>query len=42
MNNQPITKAKIKWAESADRKDGTINELYSSLTVKCSEMPASF
>jgi hypothetical protein len=42
MNNETLTKAKIKRAESADRKDSTTNELHSSLTVKCSEMPASF
>ena len=39
---KPITKAKIKRAESADRKDSATIKLYSSLTVKCSEMPAFF
>jgi len=37
-----LTKAKIKRAESADRKGITTNKLHRSLTVKCSEMPASF
>jgi hypothetical protein len=36
------TKAKIKRAESADKKDNTTNKLHRSLKVKCSEMPASF
>jgi hypothetical protein len=37
-----ITKAKIKRAESANLKGITSNKLYRRLTVKCSEMPASF
>jgi len=41
-NNETLTKAKIKRAESADMEDSTTNELHRSLTVKCSEMPASF
>ena len=36
------TKAKIKREKSVDMKDGTTNEIHSSLTVKYSEMPASF
>lgn len=39
---QPITKAKIKRAISANLKGRTTNKLYRRLTVKCSEMPASF
>ena len=39
---QPITKAKIKRADSANLKDFATNKLYRRLTVKCSEMPASF
>jgi hypothetical protein len=39
---QPLTKAKIKRAESANLKGSTSNKLYRRLTVKCSEMPASF
>jgi len=39
---QPVTKAKIKRAESADRKGSTANNLYCSLTVKCSKLPAFF
>lgn len=37
-----ITKAKIKQADSANLKGIATNRLYSRLTVKCSEMPASF
>lgn len=37
-----LTKAKIKRAESANLKGSATNKLYRSLTVKCSEMPASF
>ena len=40
--NETPTKAKIKRAESANLKGSASNKLYSSLTVKCSEMPASF
>jgi len=39
---QPITKAKIKRAESGNLKGITTNKPYRGLTVKCSEMPASF
>jgi hypothetical protein len=39
---QPITKAKIKRADSANLKGIASNKLHRSLTVKCSEMPASF
>jgi len=39
---QAVTKAKIKRAESANLKGCTTNKLYRNLTVKCSEMPASF
>jgi len=41
-NAQLVTKAKIKRAESANLKGGASNKLYRRLTVKCSEMPASF
>ena len=37
-----ITKAKIKRAESADKKDSAPNKLYSSLKVKCTKLPACF
>jgi DNA-directed RNA polymerase subunit RPC12/RpoP len=37
-----LTKAEIKRAESGILKGSTIKKLYRSLTVKCSEMPASF
>ena len=36
------TKAKIKRAESTNLKGISINKLHRRLTVKCSEMPASF
>jgi len=39
---QPITKAKIKRAECANMKDIATYKLHCNLTVKCSEMPASF
>ena len=39
---QLLTKAKIMQAESANLKGVASNKLYRSLTVKCSEMPASF
>ena len=39
---QPITKAKIKRAESANLKDIATNKIHRKLTVMCSEMPASF
>lgn len=41
-NNQWLTKAKIKRAESANLKGSTTKKLHRNLTVKCSEMPASF
>ena len=41
-NAQLVTKAKIKRAESANLKGRTSNKLHRKLTVKCSEMPASF
>jgi hypothetical protein len=41
-NRQLVTKAKIKRAESANLKGNATNKLYRRLTVKCSEMPASF
>ncbi len=41
-NAQFVTKAKIKRAESANLKGSTTNKLNRRLTVKCSEMPASF
>jgi hypothetical protein len=40
--SQLVTKAKIKRAECANLKGITTNKLYRRLTVKCSEMPASF
>ena len=40
--NKTLTKAKIKRAERADMKGSISNVLHRSLTVKCSEMPASF
>ncbi len=39
---QPLTKAKIKRAESANLKGSASNKLYRMLTVTSSEMPASF
>jgi len=42
MNNDTLTKAKIKRADSANLIGITTNKLHRSLTVKCSEMPASF
>ena len=39
---EPITKAKIKRAESANLKGTATNILYRRLTVKCSEMLANF
>ena len=41
-NAQLVTKAKIKRAESANLKGSATNILHRKLTVKCSEMPASF
>jgi len=35
---QPLTKAKIKRADSGNLKGITTNELYRRLTVKCSEI----
>jgi len=40
--HQAVTKAKIKRAVSANLKGIATNKLHRSLTVKCSEMPASF
>jgi len=40
--HQAVTKAKIKRAGSAYLKGIASNKLYRRLTVKCSEMPASF
>jgi len=39
---QQVTKAKIKRAESGNLQGIATNKLYRRLTVKCSEMPASF
>ena len=39
---QPLKKAKIKLTESTNLKGSTTNKLHRNLTVKCSEMPASF
>jgi hypothetical protein len=41
-NAQLVTKAKIKRAVSGSLKGSTTNKLHRNLTVKCSEMPASF
>jgi hypothetical protein len=41
-NGQLVTKAKIKRAESANFNEKATNKLHRRLTVKCSEMPASF
>lgn len=38
----PVTKAKIKRAECGNIEGSTTNKIYRKLTVKCSEMPASF
>jgi hypothetical protein len=40
--HETVTKAKIKRAESAKLKGRASNKLHRKLTVKCSEMPASF
>ncbi len=40
--HETLTKAKIKRAESGNLKGNTTNKLHRNLTVKCSEMPASF
>ncbi len=40
--NETLTKAKIKRAVSAILKGIATNKLHRNLTVKCSEMPASF
>jgi len=40
--NKTLTKAKIKRAESANLKGSATIKHYRNLTVKCSEMPASF
>ena len=42
MNNETVTKAKIKRAGTAKIKGSASNKRYRKLTVKCSEMPASF
>ena len=39
---QPLTKAKIKRAESGNLNGSTSNKLHRNLKVKCFEMPASF
>jgi len=39
---QPLTKAKIKRANSGNLKGTSPNKLYRRLTVMCSEMPTSF
>jgi hypothetical protein len=39
---QLVTMAKIKRAESAGMNESTSYKFYSSLKVKCSELPASF
>jgi len=38
----PITKAKIKRAESANLRGIATNKHFRRLTMDCSEMPASF
>jgi len=40
--HQAVTKAKIKRAESANLKGTASNKLHRRMTVKCSELPASF
>ena len=40
--HQAVTKAKIKRAECGNLEGSTTNKLHRRLTVKCSEMPASF
>ena len=40
--DQAVTKAKIKRAESASLKGSETNKLYRRLIMKYSEMPASF
>jgi len=42
ITTEMLTKAKIKRAASGNLKGTTTNKLYRMLTVKCSEMPASF
>ena len=41
-NAQLVTKAKIKRADSDNLKGIATNNLHRKLTVKCSEMTASF
>jgi hypothetical protein len=41
-NDQLVTKAKIKRADSANLKGVATNKLYRKLTVTYFEMPASF
>lgn len=40
--HETLTKAKIKRADSGNLKGSSANKLFRRLTVKCSEMPASF
>ena len=40
--HETLTKAKIKRADSTNLKGIATNKLHRNLTVKCSEMPASF
>jgi len=42
INNDTLTKAKIKRAGNANLKGIATNKLHRRLTMKCSEMPASF
>ena len=37
-----VTKAKIKWADNTNLKGIASNKLHRRLTVRCSEIPASF
>lgn len=39
---RPITKVKIKRADTANIKGRVANKVYRRLTVKCYEIPASF
>ena len=41
QERQPVKKAKIKRADSANLKGIASNKLYRRLTVLCFEMPAS-
>ena len=42
MNNETVTKAKIKRADIANLKGIATNQLYRRLTMTFSKMPASF